>query len=128
MLSFVIGVIVSAIALAVTTTVLPSITYGGETQTLIIVALIFGVVNALIGPIVRLLSLPLRMMTFGLFGLVINGGLLLLTAWISESAGFTFQIDTFPPDLSLAAIGAAIVATIVMSIVTTILNLVLPGR
>ena len=95
MLSFVIGVIVSAIALAVTTTVLPSITYGGETQTLIIVALIFGVVNALIGPIVRLLSLPLRMMTFGLFGLVINGGLLLLTAWISESAGFTFQIVCF---------------------------------
>ena len=127
MLSFVIGVIVSAIALAATAYVLPGISYG-DTTTLVVVALVFGVVNALIRPAVRLLSLPLRMMTFGLFGLVINGALLLLTAWIADAVGATFTIDSFPPDLSFNAIGVAIVATIVMGVVTTILNMVLPSR
>ena len=76
----------------------PQIDYGDSIPGLIVVALIAGVVNGLIKPIIKLFSLPLTLMTFGLFGLVINAGLLLLIAWLSSLVGITFTVGGFPPD------------------------------
>ena len=79
MRGFIVGTIVTAIAFYVVTTFLPGfVSYKGELVGLLVLAVIFGIVNGLIGPIVRLLALPLRMMTLGLVGFVINAGLLLL--------------------------------------------------
>ena len=83
-----------------------------------------GLVNGLIKPIVKLFSLPLTMMTLGLFGIVINAALLLLIAWIADLVGITFTVGGFPPDFGLAAIGAALVGAIAMSIVGAIVGLV----
>jgi putative membrane protein len=57
--------------------------------------LIFGLVNAVIRPILILLSLPLGMLTLGLFIFVINAFMLLLTSWIAQAMGLAFSVDKF---------------------------------
>ena len=127
MRGFVIGTIATAIAFAVMIWLLPNIDYKGDPiPGLLVIALIAGVVNGLIKPIVRLLSLPIRMATLGLFGFVINAGLLLLIAWISETLKFAFTIAGFPPDLSFEALLWAGVGAVVLSIVSTIIGSVVP--
>jgi len=124
MLGFIIGAIVAGIAFLVTAQVLPSITVGDDLPALGLTVVIFGLVNALVKPIVRILSLPLQWATLGLIGLVINGGLLLLTAWIAGELGNEFSIAGFPPDLTIEAVGTAIVGALIISVVTTIVDLV----
>lgn len=131
MRAFVVNTIVTAIALAITIWLLPSMTISGDNRYLgiVIVAAVFGVVNGFIKPVVKLLSLPVTMLTLGLFSLVINGFMLLLTAAISSNFGATLKIDTFPPDFSLAALGWAIVAAVILTIVRSVVDLVVPdGR
>jgi putative membrane protein len=127
---FVVGTIVTAVAFYLLTTFLPQfVSYEGDLIGLLVISVIFGVVNGLIGPIVRLLALPLRMMTLGLIGFVINAGLLLLTAVIADVMSFTFTVGDFPPDLlSVDTFVAAIVGAIVLSLVSTAVRLVLPDR
>lgn len=72
--------------------------------TLLIVAVVFGLVNAFIKPIVRLLSLPVRIVTLGLFGLIINTGMLALTALVLDQ----LTIDGFVP----AFLGALIISLV----------------
>jgi putative membrane protein len=126
--SFIINTIATAITLAIVAFFYDAIDYGDEIFTLIVVAIIFGVVNGLIKPIVKLFSLPLTMMTLGLFGFVINAAMLLLVAWIADLVGLTFTVGGFPPDFGLDAIVAAIVGAIAISIVGTIVHLVVPER
>jgi putative membrane protein len=125
MKGFVIGTIATAIAFAAMIWLLPKIDYQGDVfPGLIVIALIAGVVNGLIKPIVRLVSLPIRMMTLGLFGFVINAGLLLLIAWISNNLKFDFTIAGFPPDLSLEAVLWAGIGAVVLSVISTVVGLV----
>lgn len=124
MLGFIVGAIVAGIAFLVTAQILPSITVGDDLPALGLTVVIFGLVNALVKPIVKILSLPLQWATLGLIGLVINGGLLLLTAWIAGELGNEFSISGFPPDLSIEAVGTAIVGALIISVVTTIVGLV----
>ena len=80
---FLVSTAVTAVAFFILVKLFPSMFgYTGELIGLVAIAVIFGIVNGLIGPIVRLLALPVRLMTLGLVGFVINGALLLLTAWI----------------------------------------------
>ena len=133
MRGFVVGTIITAIAFFVMTQVLPEytgfdmVTYDGELLGLVVLAVIFGVVNALIGRIVRLLTLPISFMTMGLIGFVINAGLLLLTAAIGNSAGYNLTVGDFPPDLLTAdTFVAAIVGAIILSLTSTVVRLVIP--
>ena len=130
MRGFVVGTIVTAIAFFLLTTFLPQfVSYEGDLIGLLVISVVFGIVNGFIGPIVRLLALPLRMMTLGLIGFVINAGLLLLTAAITDAMSFTFVVGDFPPDLlSVDTFIAAIVGAIVLSLVSTAVRLVLPDR
>ena len=73
--------------------------------TLLIVALIFGAVNAVIRPILVVRSLPLEIITLGLFIFVINAFMLLLTSWIAQGLGLGFRVDKFLP----ALLGALII-------------------
>ena len=130
MRGFIVGTIVTAVAFFLLTTFLPQfVSYEGDAIGLLVISAVFGVVNGLIGPIVRLLALPLRMMTLGLIGFVINAGLLLLTAAITDVMHFTFTVGDFPPNLlSVDTFIAAIVGAVVLSLVSTAIRLVLPDR
>ena len=122
-------VVVNAIALIVVAIVVPGITWPGatelgpETVQVAVVALILGVVNTFVKPIVMLLALPIRLMTLGLVGFLINAAGILAVAWLAGQLGFGLSINGFPPDLSIQAIGTAAVAAFVMGIVTAVVNL-----
>ncbi len=122
MRGFIIGTIATAITFAIVAWALPQIDAGDSIPNLIVLSLIAGVVNGLIKPVIKLLSLPLTLMTFGLFGLVINAGLLILIAWISDLIGITFTVGGFPPDFSIDTIVAAFIGGIALSIVGSIVS------
>jgi putative membrane protein len=113
---FLLSLIINAVALLITAWVIPGIHLGAagphpttnDWVTLLIVALIFGVVNAVIRPILILLSLPLEIITLGLFIFVINAFMLLLTSWIAEGMGLGFRVDKFLP----ALLGALIISVV----------------
>jgi putative membrane protein len=123
---FIVGTIITAIAFYILTRFLPQyVSYDGELLGLLVLAAIFGVVNGLIGPIVRTLALPLTFMTMGLVGFAINAGLLLLTAVIAQAFKFDLKIGDFPPTLlSIDTIVAAVVGALVLSLVSTAVRLV----
>jgi putative membrane protein len=126
MKGFVIGVAATAIALVLLAFLLPTVEYGGDVVGLVLLALVFGVVNGLIKPVVKLFSLPITAMTLGLFSIVINAALLLFGTWVAyELFGVTFTIAGFPTDgLSLDVLVSALVAAVVLSIISTVVGLV----
>ena len=75
---------VVAAAIGLAAAVVPSVEIDGGLLSLLGLAIVFGLVNALVGTLLRLVSLPLTLMTFGLFGLVINGILLAVTAGLTD--------------------------------------------
>ncbi len=107
--------IINAIALAIAATFVSGIHVDGGWLVLALVALIFGLVNALIRPVVTLLTCPLIILTLGLFTLVINAVMLLLASWIAGLLGIGFSVDGFWP---------AFWGGLVISIVSFVLSLV----
>ena len=111
---FLLRLLINAVALLTTAWVIPGIHLGAagphpttnDWVTLLIVALIFGVVNSVIRPILIVLSLPLEIITLGLFIFVINAFMLLLTSWIAHGMGLGFRVDRFVP----ALLGALIIS------------------
>ncbi|MEU4543961.1 phage holin family protein [Nonomuraea dietziae] len=85
--------------------------------TLLVVALIFGVINAVIKPIIETIGCAFYVLTLGLFALVVNAGLMLLTSWISAQIDVPFHVSGF---------WAAFWGALVVSIVSWVLSLVLP--
>ena len=128
MRGFVIGTVVTAVAFYILVTLLPSMfAYDKGIVGLIVIAIIFGLVNGLIGPIVKAATLPISFVTMGLVGFLVNAGLLLLTAFVSDLVGFKLQVGDFPPDLLTAdTLIAAIVGAVILSIVSTVIGLVVP--
>lgn len=121
-MSFLIRVIVNALALAAAVWIVPGIHLSaagdgtlGVVISYLVVGLIFGIINALVRPIVSILSLPITCLTLGLFSIVVNALMLLFTAWISQFTPATLTIDMFWWD--------AIVGTIIISIVSAVLGL-----
>ena len=117
-------VVVNVVALGIASAVIDGITVGGATAqdraiTLLLVAVIFGLVNAVIRPFVRLIALPLYLLTLGLITFVINALMLLLTSWLSGQTALQFEVDGF---------GTALLASLVVTVVSWVLNLVLPER
>ena len=101
-MSFLLRVGLTGLALWVVTLIVPGIDFVGGSNTIqkvgivAVVALIFGLVNAVIKPIVQVLSIPLYILTLGLFHIVINALMLWITAWITEhTTHWGLQIDHF---------------------------------
>ncbi|MEV8317911.1 phage holin family protein [Streptomyces sp. NPDC059900] len=122
MKNFVVKTIANAAALAVAVWLLDKITLtgdstGGKTLTLIVVALLFGLVNFLVKPIVKVLTFPLFILTLGLITLVVNALMLLLTSWLADKFDLSFHVDGF---------WTAILGGLIISIVSWALNVVLP--
>lgn len=126
MIRFVVSTIINAGALWVATLLIPAINltpYGGDGlwQTIgsfALVGAIFGLVNAIIAPVVKVLAFPLYILTFGLISFVINGALLLFVAWLSSQIGDELlTIDGFTSEgLTIESLGWAILASIIISI------------
>jgi putative membrane protein len=124
MMNFVVKTIANAGALAVAVWLLDKITLTGDSTgkkvgTLIIVALIFGLVNFLVKPVVKLLSLPLLILTLGLFTLVVNALMLLLTSWLADTLDLSFHVEGF---------WTAVLGGLIISVVSWALHVVLPDK
>ena len=124
MISFAVRVIVNAIAIWVATLLLDGVQVtGGDSGssrvlTYLFIGLLFGIVNAIVKPVVKLLAFPFYILTLGLFTFVVNAAMLELTAWISSHTRLTLTIDHFWWD--------AVLAALVVTIVSMLLNAVLP--
>lgn len=118
MLRFLLHIIVTAIALYVVTQFVPgvSVTPPDDPWAFIWVALVFIVVNAVVGPVLRLLGAPLTVLTLGLFALAINALLFLLAGWLAGALGLGLSVDGFVP---------ALLGAVVMGIATWVMGLVL---
>ncbi|PZF84476.1 phage holin family protein [Jiangella anatolica] len=124
MTSFIIRLLVNGFALWVATRIVDGVTISSdstssEVLTLLVVALIFGLVNAFIKPLVQLLSLPLLILTLGLFTLIVNALMFWLTSWIADGLDVPFHVDDF--------FWSAVLGALVVSFVSWILNLLLPS-
>ena len=120
----IVRLLAGAVALAVAAGLIEGISVGPGTTserlfTLLAVAVIFGLVNAIVRPIVRLISLPLFIITLGLFTFVVNALMLMLTAWIGDQFDLAFEVDGF---------WAALLGALVISVVTFVINVVLPDK
>jgi putative membrane protein len=113
--TFVVRLVVNAAALWVATRLVPGVEYTGGWVPFFGVALVFGVVNAFVGRATKLLTLPLIIVTLGVFLLVINGLMLWLTSALAEALGFGFHVRGFWP---------AFRGALVVSIVSTVLGFV----
>ncbi len=129
MKGFLITLVVTAIAIVIVTYILPSVQFKNASDHIpqvVILAALIGLVNSFIKPVVGILSFPVNAMTLGLFGVVVNGVLLLLIAYVANTwFDIPFTIAGFPDSaLSIDAIIAAIVASIAMGLITTVIGLV----
>ena len=123
-MKFLVWIAVNAVALALATWLLRGITLSGASDsqravTLVVVALIFGVINAVVRPVVKLLSFPFIIVTLGLLIFVINACMLLLTSWVAGQLGVGFTVHGFL---------AAVYGAVIVMVATWVLELVLPDR
>ncbi len=109
MRNFVIRLFVNALALSAAAWLVPGITLSGGFGDVLLVALIFGVVNAVLKPVLLILSLPFLLLTLGLFALVVNAALLGVTAWLLGP-------------LSVSGFWAALLGSVIISLVTLVLG------
>jgi len=123
--NFLIRVVVNGLALWLAALVIPGVSlargdssWTNKLLTVLFVALVFGVINAFVKPIVKLLSLPFIVLTLGLFTFIVNAFMLQITEWICEWLNLDFTIDDFFWD--------AVLAAIVITFVSWLLNIVLP--
>ena len=113
-MGFVIAVLVNAAALWVAVTVLDGIHYEGEWYQWLILGLIFGVVNAIVKPILALLTFPITIVTLGLFLIVLNAIMLWLTDWIADwFDSLVFEVDHFWWDAIWGALIISVVSWII---------------
>lgn len=117
----VIGVIISAAALGVAAWLVPGILLTGNNTgekvgTLIVVALIFGVINTIIKPLIKTIGCAFYILTLGLIAIVVNGLLLWLTSWIAGKVHLPWHITGFVP---------AIEGALIVGIITWILHLII---
>ena len=116
MLSFLLRLIVNAAGLYVATRLVDGVQFEGDWLTLVGVALVFGVVNAIVKPVTKFFTFPLIILTFGLFLLVINGLMLVLTSRISGWFDLGFTVSGFR---------AAFLGALVVSVINALAGLVI---
>ena len=110
---FLVRLLVNAAALWVATRVVPGVSYEGGWVPFLGTAIVFGVLNAFIRPVAKILTFPLIIVTLGLFALVVNGLMLWLTSALSESLGLGFRVSGF-----WAAVWGALVVSLVSAILS----------
>jgi len=125
-MSFLWRVIINAIAIWLAAALLSGVSIvskGNGTAdtilTVLVIGLVFAVVNGFVKPLIKLLAFPVYLLTLGLFGLVVNALMLLLTAWLTKQTEWGLQIDGF---------WWAVAGALIVSVAGMILQAVLPGK
>ncbi|HEY5684933.1 MAG TPA: phage holin family protein [Acidimicrobiia bacterium] len=106
---------VNAAALWVAARIIDGISLTDDLLTILFVALVFGLINTFVRPLAKLISLPVLIVTLGLFTFVVNAAMLGLTAWIMDG-------------LSIDGFGSALLGAVVITIVSWFLNAVIPDE
>jgi putative membrane protein len=124
-MGIVVRVAVTAVALWISTLLLSGITLGGSSTprkvgTLIAVAVIFGVVNGVLRPIIKVVGCAFYLLTLGLVALVVNGLLFMLVSWIAAQLTLPFHVDKFWP--------TAVLGAVIVGVVSWIMNAVIPDK
>ncbi len=117
MRSLLLRLIINAAGLYVAAQIVPGLSFrggDGDWVTVVIVAFIFGLVNALVRPVLAVLTCPLLILTLGLFTLIINALMLALTGWIAQQLHLGFTVDGF---------AAAFVGALVISVISFLLTM-----
>ena len=115
MTKFIIRWAINAVALYVAIWIVPGIVLSGAWTDILWLALIFGLLNALVRPVLKFLTCPLIILTLGLFTIVINTGMLLLTSRIGQTFGFGLTVDGF---------WQAVLGSLVISLVSVVMSLI----
>lgn len=123
-MGYLIRLVITAVALWVTTALVPGIDVSGESTgenalTLLVVAVIFGVVNMVLKPIIHVVGCVFYVLTLGLFALIVNALLFLLTDWIAGQFDLPFHVNGF---------GAAFWGGIVVAVVSWLISVAVPDR
>lgn len=118
-----IRLVITAVSLWISTLVISGIELTTESVskkaiTLLIVAAIFGIVNAVLRPIIKVVGCGLYVLTLGLIALVVNGLLFLLTSWIAGKLDLPFHVDHFWP--------SAVLGALLVGVVSWLLNMLVP--
>lgn len=126
-------IIIDGVALIAAALIVPGITLAWKTDptqtliTLVILATVFGIINAYVRPVLRAVSIPVNLLTMGLFGFLLNAGLLLLLAWLVDKLYRpVLTVGGFPPDLTTTTLTAAIAGSLVITIVSTLMSVLIP--
>jgi len=122
-MGIIIRIVITAVSLWISTLFIDGIrlttsSTSGKIFTLLAVAVIFGVINAILRPIVKTVGCGLYVLTLGLIALVVNGLLFELVSWIAGKAGLPFHVDGFWP--------AAVLGALLVGIVSWLLNMLVP--
>lgn len=123
-MNFLVKTLANAGALLVAIWLVQDITLTGDSTgkkalSLVLVALIFGLVNVFVKPLVQVLTLPLFILTLGLITLVVNALMLLLTSWLADQFNLNFHVEGF---------WTAVLGGLIISVVSWALNVVLPDK
>jgi len=110
--------VLNAAALWAAAAIVPGLEFNGGPGRLLLVAAVFGIVNSTLRPLLTILTCPLIVITLGLFTLVINALMVLITGWLSESWNLGFTVMGFWP---------AFWGGLVVGLVSMVLSLLLPG-
>ena len=116
MTKFILRWMINALALYLAVYFVPGVIYEGEWTGFLWLALIFGLLNALLRPILKFFALPLIVLTLGLFTIIINTGLLMLTSFIGQNFGIGFMVSDF---------WQALLGSLVISAVSIVMGLIL---
>lgn len=106
--------LITSLAIFAAFSLVPGITFTGNGYEIGIIAMIYSVINLLIRPVLTLITCPMIILTLGMFTVIINGVLLLITADLAKYFGIDFQIETF---------FTALIGAVVISLTTFVLNL-----
>jgi putative membrane protein len=114
---------ISAVSLWIATLVIDGITVttdstGKKIGTLVLVAAIFGIVNGVLRPIIKVVGCAFYLLTLGLIALVVNGALFLLSSWIADQLGLPFHVDDFWP--------SAVLGALLVGVISWLLNMAVP--
>jgi putative membrane protein len=122
-MGIVIRLAISAVAVWIATLVVPGITVStstvpGRIGTIVVVAVIFGVINTILRPIIKGIGCAFYILTLGLIALVVNGALFMLTSWIAGKLSLPFHVAHFWP--------SAVVGALLVGVISWLLGLLVP--
>ena len=95
---------------------------------LLVLGLVLALVNSLVKPVAKFLTFPLYIVTFGLFALVVNGAMLLLTGWLTDHISALGAGGSVPLGLEVSSFGTAVIGSIIVSVISSIIAAMLVLR